>query len=160
VKFYPLGEFPAEAPAWFSKIMEPLGADASRIPVWHLGTAEDFSVPAAFLLRMPPGYVLFRHGHPCKRFEVVVQGSLEIGDGRVARPGDTFTAEPGELYGPHTAGSEGCTTFEIFSALDGMFRVLYEGADGSILEADTLKGEIPPDYVPLPTDVDAALKRD
>ena len=50
--------------------------------------------------------------------------------------------------------------FEIFSALDGMFRVLYEGADGSILEADTLKGEIPPDYVPLPTDVDAALKRD
>jgi hypothetical protein len=41
-----------------------------------------------------------------------------------------------------------------------MFRLLYEDADGSIREADTLKGEIPPDYVPLPTVADAGLKRD
>jgi hypothetical protein len=160
VKFYPLGTFPEQAPEWFSMVMEPLGADASRIPVWHLGTAEDLSVPAAFLLRMPPGYVLFRHGHPCKRFEVVVQGTLEVGDGRIARPGDTFTAEPGELYGPHTAGPEGCTTFEIFSALEGMFRVLYEDPDGTIREAETFKGELPPEYVPLPTYDNAARNTD
>ena len=151
MKFYPLGAFPEQAPAWFSKVMEPMGSDASRIPVWHLGAAEDMSVPAAYLLRMPPGYVLFRHGHPCKRFEVVVQGTLEVGDGRIAHPGDAFTAEPGELYGPHTAGPEGCTTFEIFSALEGMFRVFTEDADGSIRESDILKGETPPGYVPLPT---------
>jgi hypothetical protein len=81
----------------------------------------------------------------------VVQGTLEVGDGRIARPGDAFTAEPGELYGPHTAGPEGCTTFEIFSALEGMFRVFTEDADGSIRESNILEGETPPGYVPLPT---------
>jgi hypothetical protein len=72
---------------------------------------------------MPPGYVLFRHGHPCKRFEVVVQGTLEI-----------------------------------FSALEGMFRLVYEDADGSIREADIRNSEMPPDYAPLPTDGDARLE--
>ena len=96
MEFYALGTFPEQAPAWFSDVMAPMGADASRIPVWHLGTA----------------------------------------------------------------GPEGCTTFEIFSALEGMFRLVYEDADGSVREADIRKGEIPPDYVPLPTDGDARLEPD
>src|ERR1700679_2958365 len=130
MKLYPLGTFPTEVPAWFDKILGDAGMNASRIPLWHLDKTEGLSVPAAFLLQMPAGYTLFRHGHPCERFEVVVQGSLDVGDGRTAGVGDIFTADAGTLYGPHTAGPEGCTTIEIFSAVEGMFRLLYEGSDG------------------------------
>jgi hypothetical protein len=151
VDFYPLGTFP-EAARWLAGDLEARGFDTSALPLWHISTSRDLSGATAILLRMPPGYVLFRHGHPCNRFEVVVQGSLELGDGRVAHPGDAFSAEPGELYGPHTAGPDGCTTFEIFSELDGLFRVLYEDDDGEVREANTLQGEIPPGYEPLPDD--------
>src|SRR5260370_16977687 len=84
---------------------------------WILSANDDdrFSSPAAHFLPMPPGYRLFRHGHPCYRFEVVIQGSLELGDGRIAKVGDVFTADPGTLYGPHTAGPAGCTTIAFFS---------------------------------------------
>jgi len=152
MEFYPLGSLPASYPAWYVEGLAQAGLNAYASATWILSAnGEDrFASPAAHLLPMPPGYRLFRHGHPCKRFEVVVQGTLEVGDGRIARPGDTFTAEPGELYGPHTAGPEGCTTFEIFGELEGMMRVLYEDADGTVREAETFKGELPPDYVPLP----------
>jgi hypothetical protein len=76
-------------------------------------------VPAVVMLDMPPGYVLFRHAHICHRFEVVVKGSLVAGD-RTLRPGDVMTARPGEWYGPHIAGPEGCTTAEVFGTLDGV----------------------------------------
>lgn len=149
MKFYPFGTFPTDPPAWFADLLAERGLDASAIPLWHLGTATDLSNPAALLLQMPPGYELFRHGHPCRRFEIVVQGSLEIGDGRVARPGDTFTAEPYTLYGPHRAGPEGCTTLEIFSAVDGMFRLLYEDEAGEMRESRALEGERAPGYRPI-----------
>ena len=38
----------------------------------------DASAPAVVLLKMPPGYRLFRHAHICHRFEVVVKGTLEV----------------------------------------------------------------------------------
>jgi hypothetical protein len=157
MKLYPFGSFPTEPPAWFADTLAASGMNASAIPLWHLDNKEDMSNPAAFLLRMPPGYKLFRHGHPCQRFEVVIQGSLDVGDGRTATVGDIFTADPFTLYGPHTAGPEGCTTIEIFSEVEGMFRLLYEGPDGEMLEANALKGEVPPMYVPLPNDADAML---
>jgi hypothetical protein len=87
----------------------------------------------------------------------VIQGSLEVGDGRTAQVGDIFTADAYTLYGPHTAGPEGCTTIEMFSSVEGMFRLLYEDANGELVEANALKGEIPPMYVPLPNDADAML---
>lgn len=108
---------------------------------------EDWDAPAVVMLVMPPHYVLFRHGHICHRFEVVVKGSLEAG-GRILGPGDTMTAQPGELYGPHTAGPEGCTTAEVFSRHEGVYRVLAETPDG-VREFDFRKGEMPDDYVPL-----------
>lgn len=155
MEFYPFGTFPTEPPAWFTETLAKSGMNAAAIPLWHLDTKQDLSNPAAFLLRMPPGYTLFRHGHPCQRFEVVIQGSLEIGDGRTANVGDIFTADANTLYGPHTAGPEGCTTIEVFSEVEGMFRLLYEGPDGEMLEANALKGEVPPTYVPLPNDAEA-----
>jgi hypothetical protein len=157
MKFYPYGTFPTEAPEWFAKELAQAGMNASKIPLWHLDTTEDWSTPAAFFLQMPPGYTLFRHGHPCQRFEVVIQGSLDIGDGRTAKAGDIFTADAHTLYGPHTAGPEGCTTIEIFSEVEGMFRLLYEDENGKMVEADARKGETPPGYVPLPGDEDAML---
>ncbi|HEV2308970.1 MAG TPA: hypothetical protein VGU73_00490 [Acidimicrobiia bacterium] len=107
----------------------------------------DEDAPAVVLLEMPPHYVLFRHAHVCHRFEVVVRGSLEAG-GRTLRPGDVMTARPGELYGPHVAGPEGCTTAEVFGSLEGVFRVIGETSDGQH-EFDFRRGEAPPDYEPL-----------
>jgi anti-sigma factor ChrR (cupin superfamily) len=107
----------------------------------------DSTAPAVVLLRMPPGYRLFRHAHICHRFEVVVAGSLEA-NGTTLRPGDVMTARPGELYGPHVVGPDGCTTAEVFGSLEGVFRVLAEGPDG-LREYDFLKGEAPDDYIPL-----------
>src|SRR4051812_37581151 len=100
--------------------------------------------PAVVVLEMPPNYVLFRHAHICHRFEVVVKGTLEA-DGRVLGPGDVMTARPGQLYGPHTAGSDGCTTVEVFGTLEGVFRVLCEAPDG-LREYDFRTGELPQDY--------------
>ena len=107
----------------------------------------DANAPAVVLLKMPPGYRLFRHAHICHRFEVVVTGTLQA-NGRTLRPGDVMTARPGELYGPHVAGPDGCTTAEVFGSLEGVFRVLAEGPDG-LREYDFLKGESPDDYLPL-----------
>ncbi len=109
-----------------------------------LGEADDLGAPAAVVLDMPPGYVLFRHAHLCHRFEVVVKGSLRAGD-RELGPGDVMTAAPGEWYGPHVAGPDGCTTVEVFSTLDGVFRVRAESGEGP-REYDFRTGPIPPDY--------------
>jgi hypothetical protein len=78
-----------------------------------LGDRKD-NPPTVVTLRMGPNWVLPRHAHDCHRFEVVVQGSLDVGD-RTLKPGDVMISEPGLAYGPHIAGPEGCTTFEIFS---------------------------------------------
>jgi hypothetical protein len=59
-----------------------------------------------------------------------------------------MTARPGELYGPHVAGPEGCTTAEVFDSLDGVFRVIAQCTDG-IREYDFRHGEAPDDYQPL-----------
>ena len=154
MEYYPLGEYPQQKPQW---LVDQLGKtplyesrDVDRdLRVWLLDGTEDFSVPAAYLLQIPPRHTLFRHGHPCFRFEVVVQGSLEIGDGRVATPGDVFTANPGELYGPHTAGPEGCTTFEVFSSLDAMWDILVEDTNGGVRTIDSRAGEKTPPIAPL-----------
>lgn len=109
--------------------------------------AQAWGSPAVVVLEMPPNYVLFRHAHVCHRFEVVLAGSLEAA-GRILRPGDVMTARPGEMYGPHTAGPEGCTTVEVFGSLEGVFRVLADSPDG-VREFDFRKGEFPEDYQPL-----------
>jgi hypothetical protein len=156
MEFYPLGSLPTSYPSWYVDALAGAGMNAYASATWILSANDEerFSSPAAHLLPMPPGYRLFRHGHPCYRFEIVVQGSLELGDGRIAGVGDVFTAEPGTLYGPHTAGPEGCTTIEFFSRLEAAYTLLYEGPDGEILEADVRKGEMPPDYIPMERDSD------
>jgi hypothetical protein len=75
---------------------------------------EDPKAPTAMLLYMGPGYDLARHAHSCYRFEVVIQGTLMIGD-QVLGPGDVSISGPGEHYGPHIAGPTGCLTCEVFT---------------------------------------------
>jgi len=94
-----------------------------------LGDPESDTTPVAAMLKMPPGYVLPRHAHPVTRFEVVVQGTLDVG-GRVLQPGDVMVSPPDEFYGPHTAGIEGCTTIEFFSSITGTGNVVYDTPDG------------------------------
>lgn len=118
----------------------------TQIYVLDDGT-ETMDAPAVVVLEMPPGYVLFRHAHICHRFEIVVKGSLQAGD-RTLGPGDVMTARPGEWYGPHVAGPDGCTTAEVFGTLDGVFRVFAEAPEGA-REFDFREGEIPRDFRPL-----------
>jgi hypothetical protein len=85
--------------------------------------------PTVVALKMEAGRVLPRHAHNCGRFEVVVSGSLDIGE-RVLHPGDIMVSSPGVFYGPHVAGPDGCITFEVFSDFRGAHTSMVETADG------------------------------
>jgi hypothetical protein len=95
-----------------------------------LGERKD-NPPTVVALRMEPGWVLPRHAHDCYRFEIVVQGTLDVGE-RVLKPGDVMISEPGIAYGPHIAGPEGCTTFEIFSNHRASYVALLDLPEGRV----------------------------
>ena len=88
-------------------------AEGGGVAYFLMGARKD-NPPTVVALRMAPGWILPRHSHDCYRFEVVVQGTLDVGD-RVLSAGDVMVSEPNIFYGPHVAGPDGCTTFEIFS---------------------------------------------
>ena len=94
-----------------------------------LGDPDDEHTPVAAMLKLPPGGVLARHSHPVVRFEVLVQGSIEV-EGRTLLPGDVMVSPAGEFYGPHVAGPEGATTVEVFSSIKGTGNLLYETDEG------------------------------
>lgn len=95
-----------------------------------LGERKD-NPPTVVALRMGPNFVLPRHAHDCYRFEIVVQGTLDVGE-RTLKPGDIMISEPGIAYGPHIAGPEGCTTFEIFSDHKASYVTLLDGPEGRV----------------------------
>jgi hypothetical protein len=115
-------------------------SDAMRMSWFILGDPESEEAPAALVLDMKAGCVLGRHAHDCERFEVVVSGSLDVGD-RILHAGDVMTARPGEFYGPHIAGPEGCVTVEIFSHARETHQVVYELPDGTRVKPDVLAGD-------------------
>jgi hypothetical protein len=86
----------------------------------------------ALAMEIAPREGVNQHAHPCHRFEVVARGTLDVGQGRILRPGDVMVSGPGEMYGPHVAGPEGATTFEIFSAFDASYRIIYDTPDGRV----------------------------
>jgi len=98
-----------------------VGANAMEqgLALHVLGEEDDPSAAVIEVLRLPPNYVLSRHHHSSHRFEMVVQGSVTVGD-TTFRSGDIFITKPGEEYGPLTAGPEGCLSLEIFSDSDGV----------------------------------------
>ena len=89
----------------------------------------DPNTPVASMLWIAPGDTLPRHAHDCFRVEVIAVGSLEVAGGEVLHPGDVMVSRPGEYYGPHIAGPEGCLSVEIFSAAKGT-NPISDPADG------------------------------
>ena len=113
----------------YPKELEPLvSMGLSGASYFLLGQQQD-NPPTVIALRMEPNFVSVRHAHDCYRFEVVVQGTLDVGD-RVLKPGDVMFTEPGVPYGPHTAGPEGCTTFEFFTNYRSSHVTLLDATSG------------------------------
>jgi anti-sigma factor ChrR (cupin superfamily) len=103
---------------------------ASEISMFNMSTdPEDPDAPMAMLLRVPPGYVLARHGHDCYRVEVLIRGSLTMEDGEVLHPGDVSVTEPHVFYGPHVAGPDGSLSVEIFSKSKSVAALFEDDAD-------------------------------
>jgi hypothetical protein len=91
----------------------------------------DETAPTALIFTMPPDATIPRHAHECERFEVILEGSLLVDD-MVLGPGDVMIARPGEAYGPHTAGPEGCRTLEVFGTLAGAHTMIYDTPEGPL----------------------------
>jgi hypothetical protein len=87
------------------------------------------------VVEMKPGFVIMRHAHPCDRFEVIVRGTLEA-ENRTLHVGDVMVSAAGELYGPKTAGKDGCTTIEMFGTAAGVTKRIEERPDGSTVTVD------------------------
>lgn len=113
------------------KELEPvIRGGLTGLAYFTLGEKKD-NPPTVVALRMGPNFILPRHAHDCYRFEVVVHGTLDVGD-RILKPGDIMISEPGLAYGPHIAGPEGCTTFEIFTDHKASYVTLLDGPDGRV----------------------------
>jgi hypothetical protein len=124
-------------PEYWQGARTPLAGVKSKD--FFLGPAERAS-PRANLLEMEPGFVIARHAHNTERFEVILKGSLYIGD-EVYGPGDVMIAGPGEYYGPKVVGPQGCTTVEFFTApVDDGPSLLFELADGTSAPFDPERG--------------------
>jgi len=124
-----------QAPARFRALFEKMHSLGVRVSYFPLGDADDDNTPVAVVVEMKPGFVIMRHAHPCARFETIVRGSLEAGD-TVLQVGDVMVSAAGELYGPKTAGKDGCTTIEVFGTAAGVTQRIEERADGSVETVD------------------------
>jgi anti-sigma factor ChrR (cupin superfamily) len=119
--------------------LKPLAQGGLGASYFLLGAEKD-NPPTVIALRMAPNWTTVRHAHEGWRMEIVVQGTLDVGE-RVLKPGDVMLSEPGEAYGPHTAGPEGCVTFEVFTSYRDSHVTLLEGADGLVaLDLTTPEG--------------------
>jgi anti-sigma factor ChrR (cupin superfamily) len=103
----------------------------SRMAYLLLGPERD-DTAAVGCLRLAPGEVIPRHRHAGYRIEIVISGSLQVVDGPMMHPGDMMMTEPDEPYGPHIAGPDGCTTFEIMSNHRSVTHPYLETPDGPV----------------------------
>ncbi len=100
------------------------------------------AAPVAMALELPPGYTLPRHAHSTYRAEVIVRGTLTLGDGTTLGPGDIWTSGPDEYYGPHTAGPDGVLTVEIFASATGLApNPDPEGDEGGLQMTDAIRAK-------------------
>jgi hypothetical protein len=117
------------------KELEHIPADSRKAGgkiAYFLMGEQSSNPPTVLALRLAPGQVLARHSHNCHRFEIIVQGSLDVGGGRILKVGDIMTSEPNVAYGPHTAGPEGSTSFEIFSNHEASYNLFPEFENGPV----------------------------
>jgi hypothetical protein len=125
------GQCPAD---YLRPLIEQSERDGVPLSVFAMGDAHDPETPAFAVFRLGPGEVLPRHSHPCERFEVIIQGSMEVHSpeetGLQLKTGDVMRAAPDELYGPHVAGPDGFTVVEYFSRIAGLYDVTFETRRG------------------------------
>jgi hypothetical protein len=103
--------FTADPQAWDDLPFEDfLG---SKVAV--LATEEEAGQPAVVMLAIEfePGFSVAPHHHPTGHIEVILEGSLYIGD-HLELPGEVRVSPPYESYGPLVAGPDGCKCLEIF----------------------------------------------
>ncbi len=125
-----------QAPERFRALFDKMHSLGVRVSYFPLGDADDDSTPVAVVVEMRPGFVIMRHAHPCARFETIVRGTLETDDGRILHVGDVMVSAAHEMYGPKTAGKDGCTTIEVFGAASGVTKRIEERADGTVETVD------------------------
>ena len=106
-------EFWKNCPQGLELIAQSMEGTGGGVAYFVLGEPQK-NAPTVVALKMAPNFILPRHAHDCHRFEVIVQGTLDVGE-RMLKIGDVMVSEPNTFYGPHIAGPDGCTTFEIFS---------------------------------------------
>jgi hypothetical protein len=123
-------EFWKNCPQGLELIPKSMEGTGGGVAYFVMGEPKD-NAPTVVALRMAPNWVLPRHAHDCYRFEVVVQGTLDVG-GRILKVGDVMVSEPNIFYGPHVAGPEGCTTFEIFSNHSASYEAILDLAGGVV----------------------------
>lgn len=121
-------EFWKNCPDELKHVQEGRGAGAAAY--FLMGDRKD-NPPTVVALKLPPHGVLPRHAHDCHRFEIIVQGSINVGE-RILTVGDVMVSPPNTLYGPHIAGPEGCTTFEIFSNHKASYSPIVELEEGMV----------------------------
>src|SRR3546814_1797718 len=85
-------EFWGHVPEDFKHIAGEGSMEGISISVYELGKAED-DAPVMTALHMAPGYRLPRHAHDCFRLEVIMQGSMDVGDGRILKTGAVRSEE-------------------------------------------------------------------
>lgn len=128
-------DFWSQIPAEY---LRPLVLDSSKtgvpLTIFAMGDPEDPDTPAFVIFKMPPGAVLPRHSHDCQRFEVIIEGSMEVQSpeeaGQHLEVGDVMLAEANEMYGPHIAGPDGFTVVEYFSRIEGAYKVTFDTKRG------------------------------
>ena len=85
--------------------------------------AEDGKPGAAVILCIDyqPGFFVAAHKHRTGHVELIVDGSLRVGD-QWERKGDIRVVPAGVSYGPIQAGDEGCKGMEFFADRKDMHR--------------------------------------
>jgi hypothetical protein len=103
--------FTADPQAWNDLTFEDfLG---SKVAV--LATDEAPGDPEVVMLAIEfaPGFYVAPHQHRTGHIEIILEGSLYIGD-HLEKAGDIRVSPPFESYGPLVAGPDGCKCLEIF----------------------------------------------
>lgn len=125
------GQCPAE---YLRPLITQSERDGVPLSIFAMGDPHDPETPAFAVFHMDPGTVLPRHSHPCERFEVILQGSMEVNSpeekGLALNTGDMMRAAPDELYGPHVAGPEGFTVAEYFGRIAGLYDITLDTKRG------------------------------
>jgi len=133
--------FTADPQAWDSLPFEDfLG---SKVAV--LATEEEEGRPGVVMLAIEfsPGFFVARHQHYTGHIEIVLEGSLYIGD-HLEQAGDVRVSPPYESYGPLKAGPDGCKCLEIFSDRRAVLPIVDnpDVAATHVGDADHLKGKL------------------